>query len=128
MFTAIDCKYALLLISCCSTLSAFDLLLAFLTRGDRILEAADDFGSSESLRVVLIFTPEPAAFEVEPRGLLHSVSLTSSVSLICADGGGVNVLPLLLSYFKVSILHSALLMTNDVRGKCRALSDCGRSI
>lgn len=64
----------------------------FLRCGDSVPEVADNFGSSESLTVVLIFTLKPAAFEVGPRGLLHSISVTSNVSLICGDGRGVHVL------------------------------------
>lgn len=60
--------------------------------GSSLPEVADDFGSSESLTVVLIFSLKLAAFEVEPRGLLHSVSVTSNVSLMCGDGRGVHVL------------------------------------
>lgn len=44
--------------------------LCFIRCCDSILEVADDFGSStESLTVVLIFSPKPPAFEVGPRGI-----------------------------------------------------------
>lgn len=46
-------------------------------------QRSDNFGGSESLTVVLIFSPKnPSAFEVRPRGLLHSISVTSNVFLI----------------------------------------------
>lgn len=84
--------------------------LCFLRCGDRVLEAADNFGSSESLTVVLIFSLKPFAFEVGLRGLPHSVSVTSNVSLICGDGreymfssffflSSLPLLPLFLSLF-----------------------------
>lgn len=53
---------------------------------------AADYGGSESLMLVLVFAPEAAAFEAGLRELLHSVSVTSNVSLICANGGGERVL------------------------------------
>ncbi len=84
---------------------------------------AGNFGSSESLTVVLIFSPKPAAFEVGPRGLLHFVSvllmcLTSNVSLICGDGREYMFSSFSLSFntpisIFLSLLLSALLSTDD---------------
>lgn len=94
-----------------------------------MLEVAADSGGSESLTLVLVFTPEAAAFEVGLRELLRSVSVTSNVSLICADGGGEQVLPLFFSFLlKVFVLHPARLMTDDVRGKYGTPLDSTRPI
>lgn len=73
---------------------------------------ADNFGSSESLTVVLIFSLKLAAFEVGLRGLLHSVSVTSNVSLMCGDGRGVHVLLFFLPPPR-SLSLSALLSPDD---------------
>ena len=81
--------------------------------------ATDNFGSCDSLSVVLIFSPEPAAFEVRPRGLLHSVSVTPNVALIRADGRGEHVLLLFYLASKSSpflSLHGWARMSNDVEG------------
>lgn len=66
--------------------------------GGGVLEVAADSGGSESLTLVLVFSPEAAAFEVVLRELLRSVSVTANVSLIWADGGGEHVLPLFLFF------------------------------
>lgn len=63
------------------------------------VEVAADSGASESLTLVPVFAPEAAAFEVGLGELLRSVSVTSNVSLICADGGGEHALPPFFSFF-----------------------------
>lgn len=84
-------RHVLCLVGC--PLSALRPLTASLGCSGSVLEVAADSGGSESLTLVLVFTPEAAAFEVGLRELLRSVSVTSNVSLICADGGGEHVLP-----------------------------------
>lgn len=70
-------------------MSALRPLAASLRCGDSVL---DDFGGSESLTLVPVFTPKAAAFEVGLRELLRSISVTSNGSLICTDGRGEHVL------------------------------------
>lgn len=91
-------------------------LSSFLRCGGGAHEVADNFGSSsESLTAVLIFPQKKLpAFEVGPRGLLHSVSGTSNVSLICGDGREYMFSP--LSFKPSPPLHHlvpVVLSTND---------------
>lgn len=75
-------------------MSALRPLAASLRCGDSVL---DDFGGSESLTLVPVFTPKAAAFEVGLRELLRSISVTSNGSLVCADGRGEHVLFIFLA-------------------------------
>lgn len=66
----------------------------------------DDSGGSESLTLVPVFTPKAAAFEVGLRELLRSISVTSNVSLICADSRGEHVLLFIFLTLKSNIGHN----------------------
>lgn len=50
-------------------MSALRPLAASLRCGDGVLEVAGDSGGSESLTLVLVFTPKAAAFEVVAEGI-----------------------------------------------------------
>lgn len=75
------------------------------------------------LTVALIFFPKLRCFEVRPKGLLHSISVSSNMSLIWADGPEY----ILSFFFYLSSLpppHSVLLLlqcwaiiTHDVKGR-----------